>query len=141
MEEHRQLFHKHNLRVTPQRELIYKVLSSNKEHPTVEAIFDEVKKLYPSISLNTVYKTLEMFAHKGIVKRLIVGINIYRFDANINPHAHIMCMECKQVDDIDGKLSGLTEEIKQEVNINSDYEVTSVDILLYGCCKECNARG
>lgn len=141
MTQYMQVLREHGLRVTPQRELIIEFLSCTKVHPTAESIFEEVKGRCPALSLNTVYKTLEMFEKRGMVRRFIVGLNIYRYDANVTPHAHVICADCKRVDDINGKLSDLGERIRKEVDVNSDYEILSADLFFYGVCKECKEGG
>ena len=52
----------HNLKVTPQRMAIYRELVGSTEHPTVDAMFQTVKKEYPNISYDTVSRTMLTFA-------------------------------------------------------------------------------
>jgi len=88
------------LKVTPQRIAIYKELASTNQHPSTETIYKKIKDYYPNISLTTVYRTLETFEKLGMISVVNVLYNAARYDANITPHHHIVCTECKRVDDI-----------------------------------------
>jgi len=63
---------KNNLRVTPQRSLIYKELVGSKDHPSVEILYRKVKKKFPAISFDTVYRTLLTFSKIGIADILTI---------------------------------------------------------------------
>ena len=128
------------LRVTPQRELIIKVLRGTKAHPTAEVLYEKVRESYPALSLNTVYKALDLFEEKGMIKRFNTGVNIYRYDANVNPHAHIICVKCNKVDDLDEEsFSDVFTEIKEKAEKNSmfGYDVITADFFVYGICYDC----
>ncbi len=141
MKQYLQILREHGLRVTPQREVIVEILVCSKEHPTAETIFEEVKERCPALSLNTVYKTLEMFEHKGIVRKFNVGLNIYRYDANVKPHAHVICIRCNRVDDINAKLEDFTEKIEKKADLTSSYKILYVDLFFYGLCQICERGG
>ena len=72
------------LRVTPQRLAILDILRSTKAHPSVETVYDLVRERFPSISFNTVYKTLQSFEDAGLVWKLSID-NLYRYDGNTLP--------------------------------------------------------
>jgi Fur family transcriptional regulator, peroxide stress response regulator len=137
VEQYMKILKDYGLRVTPQRKLIIEFLSRTRSHPTAESIFEEIKDCSPALSLNTVYKTLEIFEQRGMVRKFNIGFNIYHYDANMNPHSHIVCTNCKRVDDINGNLSNLGERFIKEVESNSDYEVFYSDLFFYGHCKDC----
>jgi Fur family peroxide stress response transcriptional regulator len=56
------------LKITPQRLAVYEILLRRKDHPTVEEIYEEVKKIYPFVSLATVYRTVETLEELGFIK-------------------------------------------------------------------------
>ena len=60
----------HGLKSTHQRMVIYQTLKDSSAHPTAENIFEKLRRSHPSISLGTVYKTLETFVEKGLIKRV-----------------------------------------------------------------------
>ncbi len=133
----------HGLRATPQRELIIKVLQGTKSHPTAEILFERVRESYPSLSLNTVYKALDLFEKKGMIRRFNAGLNIYRYDANTEPHAHIICVKCDRVDDIDEDFNELLAGIKQnnKEKVFRGYDILSANLFLHGICPDCKKGG
>ena len=77
------------LKGTHQRIAIYDALLSLENHPTAEKIYQSIKKKYPTISLGTVYKTLETFVEKKLINRVLTTSDIMRYDAIMEPHHHI----------------------------------------------------
>lgn len=125
------------LKLTPQRIAVYKYLQSTKAHPTAEIIYKSLKDDYPTMSLATVYKTLKTLLKVNLVQELNVGEGNFRYDANVNPHPHIQCIDCGKVDDIeDISFSGLTDKVKNF----TDYNVLSNQVYFYGICKQCQDK-
>ena len=87
-------------KVTPQRLAVYAALADTTEHPTAETLYKELRADYPTMSLATVYKSLDAFCEIGIVRELNVGEEAFRYDADISPHPHIRCMSCDRVADV-----------------------------------------
>jgi Fur family peroxide stress response transcriptional regulator len=88
------------LNVTYQRTLIYKTLISKNNHPTAEEIYQSVKAEYPSISLATVYKTLEILADMELIAKVTLLHDLARYDGDTTPHQHLVCLICKKIVDI-----------------------------------------
>ena len=89
----------HNLKVTPQRMAIYRELADSTEHPTVDAMFQTVKKEFPNISYDTVSRTMSTFAEIGIVELVEVYGGAKRFDPNVTIHHHLHCVSCAKIFD------------------------------------------
>jgi len=77
------------LRHTPQRELVYGMLLSQRDHPTAEEIFTRVKGSLPSISLATVYNCLETLVSCGLVRQVNLERGPSRYCPNLHEHAHL----------------------------------------------------
>ena len=58
-------------RMTPQRQVVYEILMSSRDHPTATEVFIRVQERMPSISLATVYNCLDTLAAAGIVKHAL----------------------------------------------------------------------
>ena len=82
-----------------QREAILKVLRSTDKHPTATAVYEEVRKVIPNISLGTVYRNLAALSTDGTVLSLSVGDGHEHFDADVTPHAHLHCRQCGRIFD------------------------------------------
>jgi Fe2+/Zn2+ uptake regulation proteins len=120
------------IKVTPQRIAIYKELASTDQHPSAEMIYKRIKKYYPNVSLTTIYRTLETFESLGIVSVVNVLYNAARYDANLEPHHHVVCIRCKKVEDFyDDSLE------KLKVSNRPNYKVLGYTVLLNGICKDC----
>ncbi len=102
------------IKVTPQRVAIYRELASTDQHPSTETIYKKIKDYYPNISLTTVYRTLETFEKLGLISVVNVLYNAARYDANLAPHNHIVCIECKKVEDIYDESSVDARRIRQD---------------------------
>ncbi|MEM7009504.1 MAG: transcriptional repressor [Thermodesulfobacteriota bacterium] len=125
------------IKVTPQRIAIYRELASTDQHPSTETIYKKIKDYYPNISLTTVYRTLETFEKLGLISVVNVLYNAARYDANVEPHHHIVCTVCKKVEDIyDESLNSFDISDK---NLG-DYKVSGYSLLLSGICSACKSN-
>lgn len=122
------------IKVTPQRIAIYRELASTDQHPSTETIYKKIKDYYPNISLTTVYRTLETFEKLGLISVVNVLYNAARYDANLTPHNHVVCIECKKVEDLyDESLTALDVSDKTL----GEYHIKGYSVLLNGVCKDC----
>lgn len=87
------------LKSTQQRIVIYDAILNMKLHPSAEKIFEKVQKNNPSISLGTVYKTLETLISAGLVNKVHTDEGNMRYDANLDYHNHIYCTNTKEIID------------------------------------------
>jgi len=125
------------IKVTPQRIAIYRELASTDQHPSTETIYKKIKDYYPNISLTTVYRTLETFEKLGLISVVNVLYNAARYDANLDPHHHIVCTSCKKVEDVyDECLNNLDVSNKTL----GDYKVEGYSLLLSGVCTDCRSN-
>ena len=78
------------IRLTPQRLAIAEVVVNSGDHPSVKQIFGRVKEFFPYVTLATVYSTLTVLEHAGIVRELPFQKQS-RYDANLSPHVNLVC--------------------------------------------------
>ena len=131
------LLREKGFKVTPQRLAIYDVLAKTKEHPSAEMIFNQLQEYYPTMSLATVYKTIEILKEIGLVQVLNVGEDSFRYDAIVENHPHIRCMVCKRVDDVEEvDSSDFIEKIKEK----TAYQLTGQQFYFYGICPKCMVK-
>src|SRR3990172_6679060 len=101
MEELTARFRAQGLRVTPQRQAIFRLLQANAEHPTVEALYESARSDMPTISLKTVYQTVHDLEALSEVALLDVGTGSVRADPNVeHAHDHLVCTRCGKVRDV-----------------------------------------
>lgn len=82
------------VKLTHQRLEIFRVIAASLEHPDAEAVFRAVQKRMPTVSLDTVYRTLWMLNDLGLVTTLGPRRESVRFDANLERHHHYFCVRC-----------------------------------------------
>jgi Fur family peroxide stress response transcriptional regulator len=77
------------LKVTHQRIVVYQALLHTKKHPTAEQVYESIKENNPTISVATVYKTLETLAENKLINKVSTPQGTMRYDARIDNHNHI----------------------------------------------------
>jgi len=123
------------LRLTPQRLAIYRYLANTDTHPTAQAIFEELRPEYPSLSLATVYNTLETLVNLGIINALgSAGDDAVHFDGDLTPHVNLACVSCHRVIDLYSENVG---QLENEVAARSGYQILGARVLYYGLCPRC----
>ena len=85
-------------KATPQRLAIYEALASTTEHPNADMLYQKLTPKYPTMSLATVYKTLDILCTVGLAQELNVGEDAFRYDANTSNHPHVRCTVCGRTD-------------------------------------------
>ncbi len=88
------------LKVTGPRLAILDVLEQNASHPTADQLYAMLRPAHPSLSLSTVYKTLDAFAQVGLCRRLNGEGPMQRFDGTMYPHHHAVCRGCGHIYDV-----------------------------------------
>ncbi len=124
------LFEK-KLKVTPQR---LKVLEAvyNISHPTAEDVIKYIRKRYFDIATGTVYKILETFVEKGLIKKITTDKDIIRYDGILKPHHHLYSLEGNLIKDyIDEELDKILQEYFKHKKI-SDFEITEISLQIKG---------
>ena len=115
-----------------------KILAESKGHPTVEKIYEQVKKHFLTTSLATVYKSVALIKELGEVLELGFTDGSNRYDGNKPyPHPHLICTECKAITDPSlSALADVTQELVQETG----FKITNHRLDFFGICPECQRK-
>jgi Fur family peroxide stress response transcriptional regulator len=127
------LFRRRGLKVTPQRELIFELLWGAGEHPTADSVYAEARTRMPTMSLRTVYQTLNDLADMGELLPLELGTGSTRFDPNTDVHHHLVCVRCGKVRDLYADYSALSVPPGQ----GEGFEVGPAEVVFRGVCDGC----
>ena len=123
-----------DLGLTKQREVVLQAIREAKEHLTANEVFDEAKKLLPTISFATVYNSLRFLKDAGHIAEIQFGNGSSRYDRMTSRHDHAICVKC-------GKLVDMELDIPSElVKIASEYsqfKLESIELTLRGLCPNC----
>ena len=125
------------IRVTPQRLAIAEVVINSGDHPSVKDVFERVKEFFPYVTLATVYATLDLLERAAIVRELPFQRQS-RYDANLSPHANLVCISCGAVVDAEVGQS-MVEELQKLVEEGTDFEIATQRVDFYGKCSGCAA--
>jgi Fe2+ or Zn2+ uptake regulation protein len=130
-----QLFRARGLKVTPQRQAIFRILHGAESHPTAESVYAAASADMPTISLRTVYQTLNDLAAMGEVQQLDLGTGSSRFDPNLDVHHHLVCEGCGIVVDVYADASGVRISPKQR----HGFEIAATEVVFRGTCPDCRS--
>lgn len=120
LEEIKQLLTEAGLKATHQRLVIMKALYGMSNHPTAEQVYNLIKVDNPSISLATVYKTMETFVSNKLISKVATRDGHMRYDPRLDNHGHIYCTNTKElVDFYDEELDGLLIEFFKRKRVNN----------------------
>jgi Fur family peroxide stress response transcriptional regulator len=125
-----------NFRLTPQRLAIISLLEGNTTHPSAEDIYKSLRDAFPTISLGTVYKTLEMLRDIGTVTELNIRKNRKNYDPDTKPHHHLLCGKCHRIVDLFIETNLNIEPVLKQTEHNfSHYQIS-----FYGECCDCKTK-
>lgn len=114
------------LKATPQRLYVYEALLNSRNHPTAEEVYKKVSQVLPSVSLSTIYNTLETFVEHRLINKVYNETGIARYDAFVETHHHIYSENGEIVADYyDEKLVELLNDYFNKNKIN-DYEIKEI---------------
>ena len=132
-------FREQGYRMTPQRMEILRLLATNSTHPSALQLHERLKEKFPTTSLSTVYKTLDILKEMGEVAVLGFSKDDTHYDATgSTEHPHLICLKCRKIIDIDvPSFQGWIQEITAEVTERSDYQIVSHRVDFFGICPEC----
>lgn len=132
IEEIRSNLLQQGLKITPQRIAVFSALLSLKKHPTADKIIAHVQENNPNISPGTVYKTLETFVEKGIIKKVKTESDVMRYDAIQDHHHHLYCAESDRIEDYyDDDLNEMLQEYFNRKKIEG-FDVKEVKLQILG---------
>ena len=125
-----------------QRETLYKLLINNKNHPTADELYLNLKEQISNISLGTVYRNLAKLSESGKILKLTFKNSPDRYDGDINPHMHFICSRCNSVFDfyIDPINKAYNSFLQSVSDFNQDFDVTETNINFSGLCPSCKIK-
>ncbi|MEM3017773.1 MAG: transcriptional repressor [Candidatus Bathyarchaeia archaeon] len=129
--------HKSGFKATAQRIEILNILSQSQTHPTAEEVYHEARKKFPTISAATVYKTIQALKEAGRVQQLPFYGGKARFEANVEPHINLICLNCSRIQDL---FDPRVNEFIKQFSGGSGFKVKSQRLDFYGTCKHCREQ-
>lgn len=131
------LLRQSGLKLTPQRHLICQLIENSDGHPTAEELYESATAVMPSMSLKTVYTTLNDLAALNAIRLVNVGTGGFRVESNLEPHGHLVCRMCGTIMDIPVN-PAIEEELAVPPEI--EFEVEQREVTLRGLCRSCASK-
>jgi len=136
LEAFRQRCRRAGLKVTPQREAVYRALVESDEHPSAEMVLQRVRQWLPSISLDTVNRTLLTLNKIGAAFIVEGSGDTRRFDGNLENHQHFKCVKCKRIIDFHHEPF---DNVTVPASIQEKFVVLRKTVYLEGLCDLCKS--
>ena len=125
---------KAGVKLTHQRLEIFGEVVGSVEHPDAEMVFRAVQARMPTVSLDTVYRTLWLLSDLGLISRLGPRRESVRFDANLAQHHHYVCMRCGLTRDFE---SPALDAIRVPSAVRDLGSIVAMQVEVRGLCATC----
>ena len=126
--------HQRGIAVTPQRLAVIQALLASENHPSTDEIYAAVRRKHPHVSLATVHRILNEFCDAGEARKVTLLHDVARYDGNVEPHHHVLCVRCRRVHDVEvpevDKLLEGTPSLGQFVLLRCSLEIAAL-------CRRC----
>ncbi|BCS55744.1 Fur family transcriptional regulator [Geobacter sp. SVR] len=122
------------LRLTHQRLEIYRQLALSRNHPTAEALYLELRKKIPTVSLDTVYRTLTTFASHGLINKVETIESQAHFEVTHEQHHHLICSRCKEIIDFEWRT---VDDADLPEAVASWGRIDTRSVVVSGICRKC----
>lgn len=125
------------MRNSRQKEIILRALDKHRVHPTADELYKYIHQEYSEIGVATVYRNLNKFAEKGIIRKIVGLDGSSHFDSCVEPHYHFICSCCGKIYDIPGNIGA---DLIAKAEEFTDCKISSMDITFRGLCRKCEEK-
>ena len=125
------------MKLTHQRLEIFREVAQTGDHPDAEKIYQGVRKRMPTMSLDTVYRTIWMLKDLGLLTTPGTSRERTRFDANLSNHHHFVCVGCGLMHDF---YSDEFDELRLPDSVKAIGHVETTQVEVKGVCLKCTAN-
>jgi len=122
------------VKLTPQRLEIFKAVAKSLEHPDAERIFETLHAIMPTVSLDTVYRTLWLLEDLGLLSTIGSRHGGTRFDANLKMHHHFVCSRCGMIRDFE---SPALDALAMPEEVKTFGQISDSRVEVRGICEKC----
>ena len=121
-------------RLTPQRVELVRLIASSEGHPSAAQLYARIKRQYPTMSLATVYKTLNLLKELGQVLEIDLRDDSHYDGNRPQPHPHLICIKCNKI--VDGE-ADFDPSVIRKLERVSGYKILRSQVSFYGLCPDC----
>ncbi|NPA55255.1 MAG: transcriptional repressor [Epsilonproteobacteria bacterium] len=120
------------LKITPQRLTILSIIRKY-GHIAIDELYEQIRSVYPTISLATVYKNINALQDANIIAQIHPQMQKPKFELKKQQHGHFICKVCQSVYDF--KLQNICSP-----NLDIIDDIEEKEVYLYGVCKKCKGE-
>lgn len=125
-------------KLTPPRLAVLEAIEQGGEHLLAADVLEAARARYPALGRATVYRTLELLTHLGIVRPIFVGEQGPTYIRAAGGHHHLVCSHCGLIVDFDRCVA---DEMVTDLHARFGFRITSHLLEFYGLCAACQAEG
>ena len=130
--------HDQGYRLTPQRMELVRLIAASEDHPSAARLYARIKAQFPTMSLATVYKTLDLLNGLGEVLEIDLHDDCHYDGIRPYPHPHVICTKCQKI--VDGELDLSVRNLVSEIEQLSGFSIERHQLDFYGLCPECRSK-
>ncbi len=124
------------IRITPQRLAVYESIAVL-DHPSADEIYENLRSVYPAMSVATIYNTVERLVQEGLVHVITVN-GKRRYDFRLEHHDHLLCQQCHRLADFPDDLPPLgTASPKEVLAEDGKWAINQQTVIWEGICPRC----
>ena len=127
---------KRAIAVTPQRLAVIEALLASENHPSTDQICAAVRRQHPHVSLATVHRILEQFCEVGEARKVTLLHDVARYDGNVEPHHHVLCVRCRRVQDV---VIPDVDKLLEDIPTLGQFAVLGCSLEINALCKRCQS--
>jgi Fur family ferric uptake transcriptional regulator/Fur family peroxide stress response transcriptional regulator len=125
------------LGLTKQRQTVLRVIRKSVKHLTANEVFNDARRLLPSISFATVYNSLNYLKGQGLIGEIKFGTDANLYDRKLTRHNHAFCNKCEKLVDLE---LTIPNKLLEEAANRSKFKPETIELTLRGLCPECSER-
>jgi len=120
------------LKVTPQRMLVLEAVTEMKNHPTADHIIEFIRQNHPNVAVGTIYKILENFVEKGLIKMVKTDKDKMRYDAFMEKHHHLYCVNSDRIEDYNDEELNILIENYFKTKVIPGFTIEDIKLQIIG---------
>ena len=128
-----------NYRMTPQRMALIRLIAASTGHPSAGQLYEQIKDRFPTMSLATVYKTLDLLKGLGEVLEIALQDDSHYDGNRPYPHPHLICTRCHKI--MDGEADTQVRTLVTSMEQASGFRIFRHQLVFYGLCPDCQKAG
>jgi len=122
-------------RITPIRARILEIFTKSKSPISATDLINDFKSLNVAVNKTTIYRELEFLLNKQLLNEVEFGEGKKRYELNNGHHHHLVCLNCRKVEDVDLKTDLSAEE--EIIEKATGFKIKSHSLEFFGLCKNC----